>query len=113
MSSERTDQAIANVLGALPAQGETETLSMTTSAATTTNPLTANKTYDMVSDVDCFVCASTDGGDDASTSDYFLPALTIVPISAQGTNLYVSAILASGTGTLYLSPRHGTMRTYG
>ena len=105
MVSRKTDQALAAVIGVLPAHGQTVKLSLTTSAATTATVLTAGRKYDMVSDVDCFVCASTVGGNDATTSDYFLPALTIVPITPNGTYLYVSGIVSAGTGTLYISPR--------
>lgn len=105
MTSTRTDMALGNVLGTLPAQGETVTLSLTTSAATTATALTAGVTYDMVCDVDCFVDATTAAGDDATTSDYFLPAYAIVPITVYGTNLYISGIVATGTGTLFLAPR--------
>jgi len=105
MTSTRTDQALGNVLGTLPAQGSTITLSLTTSAATTATACTAGATYDMVCDVDCFVCACAVGADSATTSDYFLPALTVIPMSVYGTSLYVSGIVASGTGTLFLSPR--------
>lgn len=106
MTSTRTDDRLASVVGSLPDQGETVTVSLSTSAATTGSALTAGRVYDMVSDVDCFVCRSGAAGDDATTSDYFLPALTIVPFCLEkGGDLYVSGIVSSGTGTLYISPR--------
>lgn len=104
MTSQVTDRALQAIVGELPAQGETVTLSLTTSADTSA-ALTAGRKYDIVCDTDCFICATTVGADDATTSDYFLPALTIVAFTPGETNNYVSGILASGTGTLYISPR--------
>jgi len=105
MTSLLTDRALLAIVGELPAQGDTVTLSLSTSAATTATELTTGKKYDIVCDVDCFVCSSTVGADDATTSDYFLPALTIVAFTPGETNTYVSGILASGTGTLFICPR--------
>lgn len=105
MTSRVTDRALQALIGEIPAQGDTVTLSLSTSAATTATALTAGKKYDMVCDVDCFVCSSTVGADDATTSDYFLPALTIVPFTPGQTNTYISGIVSAGTGTLFISPR--------
>lgn len=105
MTSRRTDDALASLVGELPANGETITLSVTTSADNTA-VLAKGVIYDMVASEDCFVCASaTAGADDAAVTDYFLPGKTIVSFTPQTGNLYVSAITASGTATLYISPR--------
>ena len=89
MTSQLTQEAITDVVGTLPAHGETINLSVT-NAADNTATLVAGVTYDMICDQHCYVCASaTAGADDADSTDYLLPAFTIVTFTPQ-TNLFSS-----------------------
>jgi len=104
MTSQLSQEAITDVVGTLPAHGETINLSVT-AAADNTATLVAGVTYDMICDQHCYVCASaTATADDADSTDYLLPAFTIVTFTPQ-TNLFVSAVRVDTDGTLRVSPR--------
>jgi len=105
MMSQITDDAIAAVVGQLPATGETISISATTSADNSA-VLVAGVKYDIKTTDDCFVCKSaTAGADDCTVNDYPIIAGETVVHTPDDGYLYVSAITASGTATVTLSPR--------
>jgi|TARA_Y100000296_G_scaffold37511_1_gene43423 hypothetical protein len=100
------ERQLSAIVGTLPVTGDTINLSISTSADTTST-LTAGQTYQIISDVDCFICESASGtADDAAVTDMPLLANVYIAMTAsQGRGLFISAITASGSGTLSVSPR--------
>jgi len=105
MTSQVTDKAIASTVGTLPGAGETITLSISGSVATTGTPGLARGHYDICSTVSCWVCADIVGGDNCTTSDSYLPAGLDKPFQFETGKLYVSAITGAASGVLHISPR--------
>ena len=104
MTSRLANEAITDSVGTLPISGDTITVSFT-GAADNSTVLVRGKHYMMVATEDCHVIASaTATADDATTSDFLLPAKTILDFEPDQ-ELYVSVISAGTNGTLYIAPR--------
>ena len=103
MPSQLSDEAIRGVVGRLPSHGATINVSFTGTAAVS-SALTEGQEYDVVADQHCYICESNTAVADADTTDYLLPAYTIITITPQ-TDLFVSVIQVDTAGTLRISPR--------
>ena len=104
--SQLTDLAVRSCVGTLPATGSTQTISVTSTADNNSTALVNGRQYDLVCTEDCYVCASaTNAANDATTSDYFLPANAIITFTPITGLLFVSAIRKSTDGTLHIIPR--------
>lgn len=81
--------------GIVGVHGTSEVVDFSAGVATSSNPLTAGKTYRFLATEDCHFCMTTSGADDATTSDTPLGAWSPEPfkVPSGATSLYVSAIL--------------------
>ena len=86
---------------AAPTGDTTTTVSLSTSAAAA-GSLTSNSVYRLWSDVNCFVLFTDGGSDDADTDDMPLTAEYPEWVFLKNVDR-ISAIVASGTGTLYVT----------
>ncbi len=104
--SRLSDKIITGTVGTLPANGVTESITVVAAADNSSDAMVAGVVYDIVCTEDCYICSSASASaDDATTSDYFLPANVIISVTAATGLLYVSAIRRTTDGVLTISPR--------
>ena len=111
MTSPNSELMIAAMGGGIPATGETITISINSSTATESTTLTAGVSYDMSSDVDFHAIRTATGVATATTSDApqrsnWMPFF----FTATEDQLFISAIGATASGTVWLVPRTTLVR---
>jgi hypothetical protein len=97
--------------GGLPGSGETITISINDTTATESATLTAGISYEMSSDIDFHYCRTATGVDDATTDDApqrsnWTPKF----FTATQDKLFVSAIGATASGTVWIVPCTANVR---
>jgi hypothetical protein len=105
-----SERALARAFG-YPLPGGSQALAISTTVATST-VLPPQSTVQLTATADCFVQVSTaTPGTASTTADMFLPAGTPMTFTLGLNNgspyVYVSAITASGAGTLYITQMAG------
>jgi hypothetical protein len=97
--------------GGVPGTGETITISINASTATESTTLEAGISYDMSSDVDFHYIRTETGVDDATTGDA-VQRYSWHPVffTATKDKLFISAIAATTSGTVWIVPRTADVR---
>jgi len=113
MQSQLTDLALRSCVGTLPATGAVQTITTGAAADNNTTALVNGLQYDLVCTEDCYICASaTNAANDCTTSDYYLPANTIITFTPITGLLFVSALQVATAGTVFISPRSANYKLY-
>jgi hypothetical protein len=109
--SKNSDVILTSMGGGIPGTGETITISITTGPAAESATLEAGISYEMSSDVDFHFIRTETGVDDATTADA-VQRYTWPPVffTATKDKLFVSAIAATTTGTVWIVPRTADVR---
>lgn len=112
--SVNTDRMIDAMGGGVAGSGETITISINNTTATQGTVLEAGMSYEMSSDIDFHYCRTETGVDAATTSDT-PQRYNWEPVffTATEDKLYISAIGATSSGTVWISPRTALVRKDG